>query len=174
MEAQEYVGQEMTDFYGFNYEEALRKFRTAAMKDGGMPMAWWGVALAAGSNINIGMDEPCRQVAVIAIGCALHQAQDVKLMQVETDLIHALAFRYTSPLTESAAYAVAMRHAWETAKNNWRLWPTDAQRKHDAENAGALYAESMIELRPWGLFDAAYREALDTPTILNVLLEAMK
>jgi tetratricopeptide (TPR) repeat protein len=172
--AQKYFSQGMTEYYGFNYEEALRNFRSAGQQDPDMAMAWWGVGLAAGPNINIGMDDQCREVALSAIACAKDLLRDFKLRPVEIGLIDALALRYAGPLTETTAYAVAMRHVWEKAKTDWDQPPQEANKKHDAENVGALYAESMIELRPWGLFDAAYREALDTPTILNVLLEAMK
>jgi tetratricopeptide (TPR) repeat protein len=175
--AQKYFSQGMTEYYGFNYEEALRNFRSAGQQDPDMAMAWWGVALAAGPNINIGMDDQCREVAVTAIACAEALSDDLQLMDsrpVEAGLIKALSYRYAGPLTETTAYAVAMRHVWEKANANWKFEPDVAQNKHDVANVGALYAESMIEMRPWGLFDAAYREALDTPTILTVLLEAMR
>jgi tetratricopeptide (TPR) repeat protein len=164
-EAQLFFNQGMTQYYAFNYEEAMRNFRRATDADPLMPMAWWGIALAAGPNINLGMDAGCRKVArdESARASALAERFKDDLTQTEYGLIKALPLRYAGPLTESAAYAVAMRYVWRnTAAGNHQKGP-------DVANVGALYAESLVELRPWGLFDAAYREALDTPAILDVL-----
>ena len=169
-DAQLYFNQGMTQYYAFNYEEAMRNFRRATELDKDMPMAWWGLALGAGPNINLGMDDACRKMAMDNSAHAVRLAEKMKddLTNVEYALINALPLRYAGRLTETAAYAVAMRYVWREASAAGR------NKGPVVANVGALYAESLVELRPWGLFDAAYKEALDTPAILEVLDTAAK
>src|SRR5262249_44509460 len=48
--AQHYFDQGLRLYYGFNHEEAIRAFKEAARLDPNCPMAWWGIAIAAGPN----------------------------------------------------------------------------------------------------------------------------
>ena len=172
----------MTEYYGFNYEEAMLYFRKAKKEDPDMAMAAWGLALATGPNINLGMDDKCRALAVQESSLAVKLASQQKgITQIERGLINALPLRYSGLLTETVAYSVAMSAVWKQATNQQRaamLQKPDAIPLADANanvaNVGALYAESLVEKRPWGLFDAAYRPALDTPLIYEVLDLAMK
>src|SRR5687767_10104292 len=54
--AQRYFDQGLTLIYAFNHAEAIRSFREAARLDPTCAMAWWGVALGYGPNINKPMD----------------------------------------------------------------------------------------------------------------------
>jgi hypothetical protein len=178
--AQQDFRRGITEYYGFNFEEALLYFRSAKQKDPSMAMASWGIALAAGPNINLGMDDRCRQLAVCEIGNAL-TLSDSRITPVEKGLIQALALRYEGPVTNTVAYAVAMRNVWDSAKESknetYEKDPSAVAKKKRAAaimaNVGALYAESRLDMRPWGLFDAAYRPALDTDTIIDVLKDSM-
>ena len=55
-QAQRYFDQGLMLAYAFNHAEAVRSFREAARLDPECAMAWWGVALAYGPNINKPMD----------------------------------------------------------------------------------------------------------------------
>src|SRR5262245_3660983 len=55
-EAQRYFDQGLRFVYAFNHDEAERSFRQAARLDPACPMAWWGVALSLGPNINLPID----------------------------------------------------------------------------------------------------------------------
>src|SRR5262249_3502692 len=73
-------------------------------------------------------------------------------------LIKALAARYADPLPKDTkpletAYSEAMKAAWEK-------FPLDA-------DIGALYAESLMNLRPWQLWTADGKPAPETPAILK-------
>jgi len=160
--AQYFFNLGITEYFAFDYEEAMRYFRAASAADPKMPMAPWGIALAAGPNINLGMDAGCRQVAMDESAHARELAAATHLTGVEYGLIDALPLRYAGPLTETVAYTVAMRKVWQSVTDANATGPNGA-------NVGALFAESLLELRPWGLFDSAYREALDTRAILDVL-----
>lgn len=165
-DAQTFFNQGITEYYGFNYEAAMRNFRKAQQLDPTMPMAAWGIALATGPNINLGMDDTCREIGTKQSADAVTFAGKRNITEVEKGLIQALPLRYAGPMTETVAYSVAMRQVWEdlTAKTE-----TGA----NVANVGALYAESLFDMRPWGLYDAAYRPALDTDAIHSILAIAM-
>jgi tetratricopeptide (TPR) repeat protein len=140
--AQCYFDQGLCFLYAFNHDEAIRSFQHAAQLDPDCAMAWWGIALANGPHINNPILPPERnQLALEALAKARSLAG--KASEVEQSLIEALATRYTAqpqedrkPLDE--AYAAAMRKVFEK-------YPNDA-------DIGSLFAESMMDLRPWDLW----------------------
>lgn len=142
--AQEYFDQGLTLYFGFNHEEAIRSFEQAALIDPQCAVAHWGKALALGPNINNpAMDEGATREAHDAVQRAAELAGNATA--IERDLIRALSTRYAWPPPEDrspldAAYADAMREVWQTH-------PEDA-------DVGALFAESMMNLRPWDLWTA--------------------
>jgi tetratricopeptide (TPR) repeat protein len=160
-EGRRYFSQGITEYYGFNFEEAARNFRAALEVDPTMAMAAWGIALASGPNINIDMQGACAKQAhdFSRVAAALAQKQP-GITTLERGLIRALALRYGDGGLDSVAYAVALRDVWQTAKED--------------ANVTSLYAESMMDLRPWGLFDNALRPALDTHDIIAALQGALK
>ncbi|HSY48132.1 MAG TPA: hypothetical protein VLC46_04915 [Thermoanaerobaculia bacterium] len=165
--AQKYFDQGLTQYYGFNFEEALRNFRGAAAADSTLAMAYWGIALAAGPNINLGMDDPCRAVALKAILAAEERAKTGKddRAKLARALIHALSLRYNDPgdpVSEAVAYSVAMGKIWDQYKDQRSGIGVSV-------NVGALYAESMLDLRPWGVYDHCKSAALETLQIESVL-----
>ncbi|MBV8198831.1 MAG: hypothetical protein JO263_11910, partial [Candidatus Eremiobacteraeota bacterium] len=54
-DAQEKFDEGLTLVYAFNRDEAARRFADAAKADPSLAIAWWGVALANGPNLNFGM-----------------------------------------------------------------------------------------------------------------------
>ncbi|MCE2983137.1 MAG: hypothetical protein LW832_06180 [Parachlamydia sp.] len=52
-EAQDYFDQGLTLVYGFNHDAAYWSFKKAAQIDPKLAMAYWGMALALGQNINM-------------------------------------------------------------------------------------------------------------------------
>lgn len=162
--------QGLTELYGFNYEDAIRNFERALFYDKDLAIAHWGIALAAGPNINIGQDDSCAIRAFTNAKRALELAdQQPKISDVEKALIVALTARYPfdprdpkqpKDPVQPVAYAVAMRGVWEVHKPHPQV--------------GALYAESLLDLRPWALYDDAKRPAIDTDEVRKVLLAAYK
>lgn len=142
--AQAYFNQGLCFLYAFNHDEAIRSFRQAAQYDPDCPMAWWGISLANGPHIN---DPSVSAGRADAAWEALATARRIAASGTDTEqaLIAALAARYANPNSEDRkpldeAYAVAMRKIYLAR-------PDDA-------DVGALFAESLMNLRPWDLWTA--------------------
>jgi tetratricopeptide (TPR) repeat protein len=136
--AQKYFDQGLRLYYGFNQDEATRAFREAARLDPRCAMAWWGVALAAGPNINLPMDEAHARTALEAIARAAALAKGAS--PSERAYIAAQLARYSARPSArrgalDSAYCDAMR----------RL----AQRFPVDPDAAVLFAESILDLNPW-------------------------
>ncbi|MEP6586735.1 MAG: hypothetical protein ABJB70_08400 [Candidatus Udaeobacter sp.] len=138
-EAQRYFDQGFAFLHGFNHRAAIRAFQQAAEIDPECAMAHWGVALACGPHINsIAVPPPAAELAWKELGLAQKNAGNAS--PVERALIGALAKRYANPQPEDRsgldrAYADAMREVW-------KKYPKDP-------DVGALFAEAMMNLRPW-------------------------
>jgi len=158
-EAQRFFNQGLTLIYGFNHEEALRSFRKAAELDQTLAMAHWGMALSVGPDINIDIDGECERFAYDAIQDALRLSEK-DTSASERAYIIALSARYThapNPDRQQLAvnYAVAMADLV-------RFYPNDL-------DAATLYAESLMDLRPWKLWDNCGKPAHDTDEIVRVI-----
>jgi len=142
-QAQQYFNQGLALYFGFNHEASIQSFARITEFDPQNGMSWWGQALAAGPNINNPyMDSSATVFAYESIQKAV--ANSVNLSAVEQDLINALAQRYTLPMPEDrshldSAYAQAMKEVWQK-------YPQD-------NDVGALYAEALMDLRPWDLWN---------------------
>ena len=135
--AQRFINQGVNLAYGFNHAEAARAFAEAARLDPQCAMAYWGHALVLGPNINSSMnpeDEP-KAYELIQRAAALKGSASPR----ERGYIDALAARYTGKADDRAradrAYADAMRKLS-------LAFPDDS-------DARTLFAESLMDLRPW-------------------------
>lgn len=155
----EYFDQGLTWAYAFNHDEAIRSFEAAASLDPQCAMAWWGVALCHGPHINNPFvpEERAR-----AAWDALQKALQLKENEspVNQALIDALTARYADPQPADrrpldAAYAAAMAAVYA--------------RFPDDPDVGTLYAESLMNLRPWDLWTHDGRPQPETPEICRVL-----
>ncbi|MGE0481400.1 MAG: hypothetical protein AB7Q17_13105 [Phycisphaerae bacterium] len=157
--AQQYFDQGLVWAYAFNHDEAIRSFQEAARRDPACALPWWGVALANGPHINNPIVTPERsQAAWTALQEAL--ARRPNASACEQALIDALAARYANPAPDDRrpldeAYAAAMGRVWQS-------YPEDV-------DVGTLYAESLMDLQPWDLWDSAGQPKGRTNEILAVL-----
>ncbi len=160
-EAQRYFDQGLALMYAFNHDEAIRAFEEAARLDPTAAMPWWGIAAAAGPHINYPAVPPEKhKLAREALGHAQRLALTGRTTPVERALINAQIARYNEdPAADRApldgAYAQAMREVW-------RQFPQDA-------DVGALFAESMMNLRPWDLWKSDGTPQPGTDEILATL-----
>jgi len=139
--AQEFFDQGLRLIYAFNHDEAARSFQKAAELDPKLAMAYWGIAEAVGPNYN----DPASADRFKRAHEAIQKAVDLSgnASEAERGYILAMAKRFPadpkSDLRKAAEdYRDAMR---EVVKNN----PDDL-------DAATLFAESGMNLHPWGLW----------------------
>lgn len=156
--AQRYFDQGLRLVYAFNHEEAVRAFEEAARLDPKAPMPWWGIAYALGPNYNAPMGPQAAHDAHEAIQKATARTETAS--EAERAYIYALATRYSpGPKADrralDQAYAAAMRRV--------------AARFPDDPDAGTLFAEALMDLRPWDLWTADGRPQPGTEEIVATL-----
>lgn len=161
--AQQYFDQGLTWAYAFNHDEAIRSFREAARLDPNMAMAWWGVALCNGPHINFPMMTP-EQSRDASDAMRRAESLAAAARPVDRALIAALSTRYADPPPVDRrpldlAYADAMRAVY-------------AAHRDDADVA-TLYAESLMDLQPWDLWNDDGAPKGRTSEILGVLESAL-
>jgi tetratricopeptide (TPR) repeat protein len=136
--AQQYFDQGLRLTYAFNHDEAIKSFKQGLQHDSTCAMCYWGIAYALGPNINASMDTSAVRPAYEAVQRAIKYAAGAS--PEERAYIQALAKRY-SP--EPAASRPALDSAWSKAIGRVSsAFPKD-------DDAATLYAESLMDLRPW-------------------------
>ena len=145
-----------------NHDEAERSFQQSANIDRNLAMAYWGVALVLGPNYNLPGDKERGARAVTALKQA--QSNERSATAEERDLIEALAHRYGSNGEQTSgrdiAYADAMREV--------------AHRYPGDPDAQVLFAEALMDLHPWRLWNADGKPEVDTVEIVSVLESVLK
>ena len=157
-EAQKFFNQGLAYVYAFNHAEAVRSFKQAAQLDPNLAMAYWGIALSLGSNYNVPADGPALVEAYSNLQKAIALAP--KASEHDRAYISALSKRYSSDINaDKRKLEVDYKNAMgELARN----YPDDL-------DAATLYAESMMNLRPWQLWTLDGKPAEDTLEIVSVL-----
>ncbi len=157
-QAQRYFDQGLRLVYAFNHEEAIRSFEAAAREDPQAAMPYWGIALAFGPNINSPIKKKDEHRAIEMVQKARRLAS--RATPEEQAYIEALVTRYVGRkgfkrkgLDE--AYAKAMRSL--------------AQRFPEDTDAATLFAEAMMDLRPWDFWKPDGRPQPGTDEIVATL-----
>jgi hypothetical protein len=161
--AQCYFDQGLRLVYAFNHDEAVRAFEEAARLDPRCAMAQWGIGLALGPNYNLPLDAERNKAAYAATQKAVKLAPHASAE--ERAYIAALAKRYSlAPDADrkalDQAYADAMREV--------------AHKYPDDPDAATLYAESLMDLRPWALWTIDGQPQPGTLEIVGTLEEVLK
>jgi tetratricopeptide (TPR) repeat protein len=136
--AQQYFDQGLRLVYGFNHAEAIRSFTRAAELDPRCAMCYWGIALAYGPHVNAPMDAASGVAAYAAVQKALSLQSHATAP--ERAYIEALAQRYEA---DPPADRTRLDTVYSSAMGNVaKTYPKDL-------DAATLYAESLMDLRPW-------------------------
>jgi len=156
--AQSFFDQGMRYTYAFNHDMAVRSFRRATELDPELAMGYWGAALALGPNINLDVDPEREKAAYDLVQTALGHLSTASAK--ERGLVEALAKRYSNdPAADLHALAVDYSRAMgELAKQ----YPDDL-------DVATLYAESLMDLRPWKFWSHEGEPAEGTEEIVRVL-----
>ena len=163
-EAQKYFDQGLDFLFGFNHGAAIRAFQAAEKADPTCAMAHWGIALACGPHINFPhVSPPSAELAWKEL--ILAQENVSHASGAENALVEALGHRYVNPQPEDRspldhAYADAMRGVWRT--------------HGDDPDIGALFAEAMMDLRPWDQWTPDGQPQPGTEEILATLDAVLK
>ena len=162
-EAQKFFNQGLAYVYAFNHAEAVKSFKQAAQLDPNLAMAYWGVSLAMGSNYNVPADGPSLLEAYANLQKAVALAP--KASEHDRAYINALAKRYSNDVqADNHKLAIDYKNAMgEVAKT----YPDDL-------DAATLYAESMMNLRPWKLWKLDGSPEEGTPEIVATLESVLR
>jgi len=157
-QAQAYFDQGLRLMYAFNHDAAIKSFERAAALDPNLAMAYWGIALAYGPNINRPMEPSAHKAAYEAMQKAI--ALRPKASPKERAYIDALAKRYSAnPDADVAPLQVAYKDAMKKLSARY---PAD-------DDAAVLYAESLMDLNPWKFWTPDGKPAEGTLEIVAVL-----
>lgn len=160
--AQFYFNQGINMYYAFHIIEARASFARVTELDPNSAMGWWALALSFGPNINdFEYSAPPDALAAARKAESLSNVYTPK----EKALIHAINTRYSEDTGKSrenlnVAYAAAMKQAFKDL-------PQDA-------DVAALYADALMVLHPWDLYDHSSKPKPWTPEIVSVLETALK
>jgi tetratricopeptide (TPR) repeat protein len=156
--AQDFFNQGLALTFGFNHDEAARLFARAAELDPKSPMPHWGIALVLGPNYNLPPMPEREEKAWKAIARA--QALAKNAPENERAYVEALIQRYSKdPNEDRKKLAVAYKDAM---KRVMERYPDDL-------DAATLYAEALMNLRPWQLWSADGVPAEGTLEVISVL-----
>ncbi|MBD6615980.1 hypothetical protein FNW02_09095 [Komarekiella sp. 'clone 1'] len=162
-QAQQFFDQGLSLIYAFNHDEAVRSFEHAAKLDPHLAMAYWGIALALGPNINLDVDLDRERAAYQAIEQAL--ALSTQASAPERDYITALAKRY-SLKPDADLHQLAVDYA--------KAMAIIVKQYPDDLDAATLYAESLMDLHPWQHWTKDGKPKADTEEIVAVLESVLK
>jgi tetratricopeptide (TPR) repeat protein len=164
-EAQRFFDQGLGLIYALDYNEAAKSFRRAATLDPTMAMAYWGISYALGSDYyyHTAGDAPREREAYDAVQRA--RALSSNGPEVERAYISALGKRYcdcSNP--DRQKLAVEFKDAMRDLA---QAYPNDL-------DAATLYAQSIMNLSPWDLWNSDGTPREGTPEILSVLESVLK
>ena len=161
--AQKYFDQGLALIYGFNHDEAARLFARAAELDPKSPMPHWGIALALGPNYNMPPMPEREAKAWEAIAKAVALAPSAPAN--ERAYVDALVVRYSKdPNVDRKQLGVAYKDAM---KKVMQAYPDDL-------DAATLYAEALMNLRPWQLWSLSGEPAEGTLEVIEVLERVLR
>lgn len=162
-EAQQFFDQGLRLVYAFNHDEAARAFHRAAELDPKLAMAWWGVALAVGPNYNLPVDPEHEKLAVDAVEKA--KSLSAEASPIENAYIDAIAKRLSGE---------AKPDYHQLDVNYSKAMGELTQKYPDDLDAATLYADSMMNLRPWRLWNADGTPAEGTSEIVATLESVLR
>ena len=156
--------QGLFELYAFDFDAARQTFGRATRMDPRCAMCFWGLAMANGPNYN----DPKPDAAHLKAGLDAAQ-KSVSLArsgpEAERGLTTALAKRFSA---EEDADPVKLANAYRNAMRAVQ------QRFPKDDDISTLYAESILDIRPWKLWGKDGSPAPGTEEAVAVLEEVLK
>ena len=164
-EAQGFFDEGLTLIYALDYSEAAKAFQRAAALDPTLAMAYWGISYSMSSDYYYSTPgDPVREHQAYE---ALQQAVTLsaRAPQAERAYISALSKRFCEcPNPDRQKQAVEFKDAMHDLT---QAYPDDL-------DAATLYAQSIMNLSPWDLWNLDGTPWEATPEILSVLESVLK
>ena len=162
-QAQQFFDQGLRLIYAFNHDEAARSFQRAADLDPKLAIAYWGVAEAVGPNYN----DPASDDRFLAAHQAIQKAADLSsgASPVEQAYIQAMALRFPADPKADRRHAAEAYH--DAMRDVAKKFPDDL-------DAATLFAESGMDLHPWGLWHHDGTPEAGTEEIVTTLESVIK
>ncbi len=162
-EAQQFFDQGLRFIYVFNHDEAARSFQKATELDPKLAMAYWGVAEAVGPNYN----DPASEDRFKQAHEAIQKAVDLSgsASPSEKAYIAAMALRFPADPKSDLRKAAERYH--DAMREVVKTYPDDL-------DAATLFAESGMNLHPWGLWHQDGSPEKGTEEIVATLESVMK
>ena len=162
-QAQQFFDQGLRLIYAFNHDEAARSFQRAADLDPNLAIAYWGVAEAVGPNYN----DPASDDRFALAHQAIQKAVDLSsgASPVEQAYIQAMALRFPADPKANRRQAAEAYH--DAMREVAKKFPDDL-------DAATLFAESGMDLHPWGLWHHDGTPEAGTEEIVTALESVIK
>jgi tetratricopeptide (TPR) repeat protein len=157
-EAQKFFDQGFRLIYAFNHDEAARSFRHAAELDPKMAMAYWGIAEAVGPNYN----DPADPDRFKQAHDAIQKASDLSAQASASERAYIAAMAKRFPAEPNADLRQAAENYHDAMRDVARQFPDDL-------DAATLFAESGMNLHPWGLWHVDGTPEAGTEEIVSTL-----
>ncbi|KAK9482250.1 hypothetical protein V1527DRAFT_522177 [Lipomyces starkeyi] len=161
--------------YAFNHEEAADCFEKAIASDPTCAMAYWGLAYCLGPNYN----KPWSFFDNDDLNKTLNRAHNAaRSAQANA--------RNTTPVEQALIKAIQFRYPQESPPDNCSMWNklyADAmeivyQEFPDDVDVATLYADALMNLTPWKLWDLRTRtleeNAVQHPGLLHMYIHLME
>jgi tetratricopeptide (TPR) repeat protein len=162
-QAQQFFDQGLRLIYCFNHDEAARSFQRTADLDSKLAIAYWGIAEAVGPNYNDPASDERFKQAHEAIQKAVDLSADAS--PSEKAYIAAMALRFPAdPHADRRRAAEAYHDAMREVS---KQFPDDL-------DAATLFAESGMNLHPWGLWHQDGTPEAGTEEIVATLESVMR
>jgi tetratricopeptide (TPR) repeat protein len=162
-EAQKFFDQGLRFIYAFNHDEAARSFQHAADLDPKLAMAYWGVAEAVGPNYNDPADPERYKQAHDAVQKAVDLSSAAS--PSEQAYIQAMVKRFPADPNSDLKRAAEDYH--DAMREVAHEFPDDL-------DAATLFAESGMNLHPWGLWHQDGTPEAGTEEIVATLESVIK
>src|SRR5437868_8714558 len=157
-EAQKFFDQGLRQIFDFNHDEAARSFQHATELDPKLAMAYWGVAEAVGPNYN----DPASDERFKAAHDAIQKAVDLQAGASPSERAYIVALAKRFPADQQADRRKAAEDYRDAMREIVKKYPDDL-------DAATLFAESGMNLHPWGLWHSDGTPQAGTEEIVSTL-----
>ena len=157
-QAQQFFDQGLRLIYAFNHDEAAHSFQHAADLDPKLAIAYWGVAEAVGPNYN----DPASDDRFKAAHDAIQKAIDLEANASDSEKAYSAAMANRFPADLKADRRKAAEEYRDAMREVVKQYPDDL-------DAATLFAESGMNLHPWGLWHPDGTPEAGTEEIVSTL-----